>query len=67
VRAIRFKTFGDPSVLELTEVAAAAADERTTLVRVIAASINPSDVKNVAEAMKQTRRCRGFLAEISPE
>ncbi|HTB02260.1 MAG TPA: zinc-binding alcohol dehydrogenase family protein [Bradyrhizobium sp.] len=55
MRAIRFKTFGDPSVLELAEVAAPAVSETTALVRVMAASINPSDVKNVAGAMKQTR------------
>jgi len=52
--AIRFRNFGDPSVLEVTEVATPAADEKTALVRVVAASINPSDVKNVAGAMKQT-------------
>jgi NADPH:quinone reductase len=55
MRAIQFKTFGDPSVLELEEVAAPAVGETTALVRVMAASINPSDVKNVAGAMKQTR------------
>src|SRR5271163_3826 len=54
MRAIRFKSFGDPSVLELAEVAAPAIAETTALVRVLAASINPSDVKNVAGAMKQT-------------
>jgi NADPH2:quinone reductase len=54
MRVIRFKAFGDPSVLELTEVAAPAVGETTALVRVMAASINPSDVKNVAGAMKQT-------------
>ena len=54
MRAIRFASFGDPSVLELVEVAAPTAGEGTALVRVIAASINPSDVKNVAGAMKQT-------------
>src|SRR5271155_3257111 len=54
MRAIRFKTFGDPSVLQLAEVAAPAIGETTALVRVMAASINPSDVKNVAGAMKQT-------------
>jgi NADPH:quinone reductase-like Zn-dependent oxidoreductase len=54
MRAIRFDAFGDPSVLKLVEVAASAADESTALVRVMAASINPSDVKNVAGAMKQT-------------
>jgi NADPH:quinone reductase len=54
MRAIQFKAFGDPAVLEVVEVAAPAADERTALVRVMAASINPSDVKNVAGAMMQT-------------
>ena len=54
MRAIRFNSFGDPSVLELVEVATPAVDETMALVRVIAASINPSDVKNVAGAMKQT-------------
>jgi NADPH2:quinone reductase len=54
MRAIRFETFGDPSVLELAEVPAPGVDERTAVVRVMAASINPSDVKNVAGAMKQT-------------
>jgi len=46
MRAIRFEAFGDPSVLEVVEVAAPAADEGTALVRVMAASLNPSDVKN---------------------
>jgi NADPH:quinone reductase len=54
MRAIRFEAFGDPSVLNLAHVAAPGADERTALVRVMAASINPSDVKNVGGAMKQT-------------
>ena len=54
MRALRFTSFGDPSVLELAEVAVPAIAETTALVRVMAASINPSDVKNVAGAMKQT-------------
>jgi NADPH:quinone reductase len=54
MRAIRFETFGDPSVLELVEVATPDINDKTALVRVMAASINPSDVKNVAGAMKQT-------------
>jgi NADPH:quinone reductase-like Zn-dependent oxidoreductase len=54
MRAIRFRAFGDPSVLELADVATPATDETTALVRVMAASINPSDVKNVAGTMKQT-------------
>jgi NADPH:quinone reductase-like Zn-dependent oxidoreductase len=54
MRAIRFEAFGDPSVLKLVETAAPAGDAGTALVRVMAASINPSDVKNVAGTMKQT-------------
>jgi NADPH:quinone reductase-like Zn-dependent oxidoreductase len=54
MRAVWFETFGDPSVLELTEVPTPTADGTTAVVRVMAASINPSDVKNVAGAMKQT-------------
>ncbi|WP_166303375.1 quinone oxidoreductase family protein [Bradyrhizobium sp. 2S1] len=54
MRAIRFETFGDPSVLKLTEVPAPTVDAATALVRVVAASINLSDVKNVAGAMSQT-------------
>jgi NADPH:quinone reductase len=54
VRAIRFEAFGDPSVLQVEEVPAAVTDEDTAVVRVLAASINPSDVKNVAGAMSQT-------------
>ena len=54
MRAIRFGAFGDPSVLEVAEVAAPAIGETAALVRVMSASVNPSDVKNVAGAMKQT-------------
>jgi NADPH2:quinone reductase len=54
MRAIRFKAFGDPSVVQLDEVATPSATEAMALVKVMAASINPSDVKNIAGAMKQT-------------
>ena len=54
MRAVRFEAFGDPSVLKVVEAPAPAVNEGTALVRVMAASINPSDVKNVAGAMKQT-------------
>src|ERR1700675_1668290 len=54
MRAIRFEAFGEPSVLELVEVAAPSVSETTALVRVMAASGNTRDVKNVAGAMKQT-------------
>jgi NADPH:quinone reductase len=59
MRAVRFKSFGDPSVLELAEVAAPAIAVTMALVRVMAASVNPSDVKNVAGTMKQTTPPRG--------
>jgi NADPH2:quinone reductase len=51
---VQFETFGDPSVLELAEVATPAVGARMALVRIMAASINPSHVKNVEGAMKQT-------------
>jgi len=54
MRAIRFEGFGDHSVLKAVEVPAPIADEKTAVVRVLAASINPSDVKTVAGAMSQT-------------
>jgi NADPH:quinone reductase len=54
MRAVQFETFGDPSVRELAEVVAPAVNPRAALVRIMAASINPSDVKNVAGAMRQT-------------
>lgn len=54
MRAVRFKALGDPLVLEVAEIAAPAIGETTALIRTMAASINPSDVKNVGGAMKQT-------------
>ncbi|HEX2942647.1 MAG TPA: zinc-binding alcohol dehydrogenase family protein [Rhodopila sp.] len=54
MRAIRFEAFGNPSVLQQVNIAPPSADAGSALVRVMAASINPSDVKNVAGAMTQT-------------
>jgi NADPH2:quinone reductase len=54
VRALRFETFGDPSVLRLVDLPDPSAGDGFALVRVTAASINPSDVKNVAGAMEGT-------------
>ncbi len=39
MRTIRFETFGDPSVLEVVEVVAPVGDEKTALVRVMAAVV----------------------------
>jgi NADPH2:quinone reductase len=55
MRAVQFEAFGDPSVLKLVEAPTPSAEDGSALVRVMAASINPSDVKNVAGAMRQTR------------
>lgn len=54
VRALRFAAFGGPEVLtvETMDLAPAAAGEAVVAVR--AASINPSDLKNVAGRMRQT-------------
>lgn len=54
MRAVRFEAFGDPSVLHVAETPTPDVGEGMALVRILAASINPSDVKNVAGAMHQT-------------
>lgn len=54
MRAIEFRQFGDPSQLQLVERPDPHATDSTAIVRVAAASVNPSDVKNVAGGMKQT-------------
>jgi NADPH:quinone reductase len=54
MRAMRFEVFGDPSVLHLESAPDPTVAENSALVRVMSASINPSDVKNVAGSMKQT-------------
>jgi NADPH:quinone reductase len=54
MQVIQFKQFGDPSRLELAERPRPKADGENAIVRVEAASVNPSDVKNVAGRMSQT-------------
>jgi NADPH:quinone reductase-like Zn-dependent oxidoreductase len=53
-RALRFDSFGGPEVLRVVDQAPPALAEGEALVAVHAASINPSDCKNVAGRMKQT-------------
>jgi NADPH:quinone reductase-like Zn-dependent oxidoreductase len=53
-RALRFEAFGEPEVLALGRVPVAPPAAEEALVAVQAASINPSDVKNVAGRMRQT-------------
>jgi NADPH:quinone reductase-like Zn-dependent oxidoreductase len=55
MRALRFDQFGAPEVLRLDSVPAPVAEAgRTAVVAIKATSVNPSDVKNVAGAMKGT-------------
>jgi NADPH:quinone reductase len=54
MRAVQFAAFGDPEQLRMVEIGDPGADAATAVVRIEAASINPSDVKNVAGAMQQT-------------
>ncbi len=54
MRALRFTGFGDPGVLRVDEVADPVATADEVVVRVEAASVNPSDVKNVAGGMDWT-------------
>lgn len=54
MRAIEFHQFGDPSQLHAVERPDPHATDSTAVVRMEAASINPSDVKNVAGRMSQT-------------
>ncbi len=74
MRALRFDVFGAPSVLHLADVADPVAGDGFAVVRVTAASINPSDVKNVAGAMEGTtlprtpgRDFAGVVESGSPE
>jgi NADPH:quinone reductase-like Zn-dependent oxidoreductase len=52
MRAIQFTEFGDPSKLRLVTLPDPRRDEATAVIRIKAASVNPSDVKNVAGQME---------------
>lgn len=54
MRVIEFKQFGEPSELHVTDRPDPIAGDSTAVVRVEAASVNPSDVKNVAGRMSKT-------------
>src|ERR1700751_117722 len=53
MKVIEFKEFRSPSQLHLAERPLPQADANTAVVRIEAASVNPSDVKNVAGRMSQ--------------
>ena len=52
MRALQFREYGDPSKLSLVELPDPRADATRAIVRIVAASVNPSDVKNVAGQME---------------
>ena len=54
MRALRFTEFGEPGVLHATNVPDPTGTAREAVIRIEAASVNPSDVKNVAGAMDWT-------------
>jgi NADPH2:quinone reductase len=54
MRALRFDQFGDPDVLQVVDVDDPVAADGQAVIAVRAASVNPSDVKNVAGAFPVT-------------
>jgi NADPH:quinone reductase len=54
MRALQFKEFGPVSNLHLVDLPDPEADKATTIVKVAAASITPSDIKNVQGRMEHT-------------
>ncbi|KQR73750.1 alcohol dehydrogenase [Burkholderia sp. Leaf177] len=54
MKALRFNQHGDPGVLVIEDLPSLQASADEAVVRVLAASINPSDVKNVEGRMSQT-------------
>ncbi|NIF51621.1 MULTISPECIES: zinc-binding alcohol dehydrogenase family protein [Burkholderiaceae] len=54
MKAIQFKSFGNPEVLEYVDLPTPQADAQHAVVRAMAASVNPSDVKNVSGHFEHT-------------
>src|ERR1700712_4675606 len=54
MKAVRFNRYGKPGVLAVSDIATPSPGENDALVKVLGASINPSDVKNVQGSMEQT-------------
>jgi len=54
MRALRFTEFGDPGVLRVADLPDPTGKPGEAVIRIEAASVNPSDVKNVAGAMDWT-------------
>jgi NADPH:quinone reductase-like Zn-dependent oxidoreductase len=54
MKAIQFKSFGNPEVLDYVDLPTPQADAENAVVRIMAASVNPSDVKNVSGHFEHT-------------
>lgn len=54
MKAIQFKSFGSPDVLEYVDVPTPSADPESAVVQIKSASVNPSDVKNVSGHFEHT-------------
>ncbi|WNC93089.1 zinc-binding alcohol dehydrogenase family protein [Paraburkholderia sp. FT54] len=54
MKAIQFKSFGSPEMLEYTDLPTPQADADNVVVQIKAASVNPSDVKNVSGHFEHT-------------
>jgi NADPH:quinone reductase len=54
MKALQFTRHGGPDVLQYVDVATPDIDANTALVKIHAASVNPSDVKNVAGSFSHT-------------
>ncbi|MFM0739280.1 zinc-binding alcohol dehydrogenase family protein [Paraburkholderia xenovorans] len=54
MKALQFKTFGSPDVLDYLDLPQPQADADNAVVKIKAASVNPSDVKNVSGHFEHT-------------
>jgi NADPH:quinone reductase-like Zn-dependent oxidoreductase len=54
MKAIRFSTFGSPDALEYVDVPTPERDGDSAIVKIVSASVNPSDVKNVSGHFEHT-------------
>ncbi|WP_114815368.1 quinone oxidoreductase family protein [Paraburkholderia kururiensis] len=54
MKAIRFNSFGSPDTLEYVDVPTPQRDGDSAVVKIVSASINPSDVKNVSGHFEHT-------------
>jgi NADPH2:quinone reductase len=54
MKAIRFRSFGGPERLECLDIPAPSSDSQSAVVQIKSASVNPSDVKNIAGTFTQT-------------